>query len=212
MLTPVTPGEPAPDFALPAVSGPETVSLGDYRGRSPLFLALMLGLWCPFCRRQLIQLGALDPKLKALGVQSLAIVATQPENARLYFRFRPTQLRMASDPNLTTHRAYRVGKIEPTPELMAAMETVRINPTGELPEPMPIMRAQQELARLDGHVDTSTDRADAERQELQPKAFFMIDRDAIVRWVSIEGAEGLAGIGKFPPEDVILGAARAVVH
>ena len=26
-------------------------SLADYRGRSPLFLALFIGLWCPFCRR-----------------------------------------------------------------------------------------------------------------------------------------------------------------
>jgi hypothetical protein len=35
----------------------------------------MVGLWCPFCRRQLVQLGALEGKLKALGVESLAVVA-----------------------------------------------------------------------------------------------------------------------------------------
>ena len=83
------------------MAGPETVSLADYRGRSPLFLSLMLGLWCPFCRRALVQLGALEGKLKALGVESLAVVATEPENARLYFKFRPTRLRMASDPDMT---------------------------------------------------------------------------------------------------------------
>ena len=35
-IPPVAPGEAAPDFALPAVAGPGTVSLADYRGRSPL--------------------------------------------------------------------------------------------------------------------------------------------------------------------------------
>ena len=41
---PISPGEPAPDFTLPAVDGEETVSLADYRGRSPVFLALLIGL------------------------------------------------------------------------------------------------------------------------------------------------------------------------
>src|SRR6185295_16822436 len=45
---PVTSGEPAPDFTLPAVDGTETVTLSGYRGQSSVFLALLLGLWCPF--------------------------------------------------------------------------------------------------------------------------------------------------------------------
>src|SRR6266545_1377752 len=97
---PVSPGEPAPNFTLPAVERPETVSLADYRGRSPVFLALFVGLWCPFCRRSIAQMGKAEGKLKALGVESLGIVATPPENARLYFKFRPTPFRLASDPEL----------------------------------------------------------------------------------------------------------------
>src|SRR5919197_4182230 len=96
---PVSAGDPAPDFALPAVAGPETISLDDYRGRSPLFLALMLGLWCPFCRRQLALLGNFESKLKERGVETLAVVGTPPDNARRYFNFRPTRLRLASDPD-----------------------------------------------------------------------------------------------------------------
>jgi len=76
---PVAPGERAPDFTLPAVDRPETISLADYRGHSPLFLALFIGLWCPFCRRQIAQMTGLESQLKALGVQSLAVVATTPE-------------------------------------------------------------------------------------------------------------------------------------
>jgi len=207
---PVSAGELAPSFALPAVAVAETVSLDDYRGRTPLFLALMLGLWCPFCRRQLVQLGSYDDKLKALGVESLAVVATAPENARLYFKFRPTRLRLAADPELTTHRAYRVPKPVPTPEVLAQMDTVLINPTGELPAPLPISQAGKVLQERDGYAYTPTDQGDVERQWPQLKGLFLIDRGGIVRWSYIECEdEGLAGIGKFPSEQTILDASRA---
>jgi peroxiredoxin len=210
---PIAPGEPAPGFALPAVDGTGTVSLADYRGRSPVFLVLLIGLWCPFCRRHIAQMGATEGKLKALGVESLGIVATPPENARLYFKFRPTRLRLAADPELTTHRAYRLPKPAPTPEFMKALETIRINPNGELPEPLPIVEAAAAVAKLDGYTDNETDHADMERQWPQLKGQFLIDRDGIVRWANIECAtEGLAGVGKFPSTDDILAAALALAR
>jgi peroxiredoxin len=208
---PVAPGEPAPDFTLPAIDGNATVSLADYRGRSPVFLALLIGLWCPFCRRQIAQLGTLDAKLKTVGVESVGVVATSPENARLYFKFRPTRLRLAADPDLTTHRAYGVPKPVPTPEFMQALETVRVNPTGELPEPLPIMQAAAAIAKLDGYEENDTDRADTQRQWPQLKGQFLVDREGVVRWASIEcAAEGPAGIGKLPAADEILAAISAL--
>lgn len=42
---PVEPGEPAPDFTVPAANRAGSVSLADYRGRSPLLLALFRGLY-----------------------------------------------------------------------------------------------------------------------------------------------------------------------
>lgn len=207
---PVEPGEAAPDFTLPVVDRNETVALADYRGRSPLFLALLVGLWCPFCRRQIAHLGAIEGKLKTLGVESLAVVATAPENARLYFKFRPTRMRLASDPELSTHRAYGVPRPGVTPELMEALTTVRVNPFGDLPEPLPIIDAATTIARSDGYAETKTDETDKERQWPQLKGQFLIDREGIVRWANIECAEGLAGIGKNPPEEVILSAARAL--
>jgi peroxiredoxin len=208
---PVAPGEPAPDFTLPGVDGDEPVSLADYRGRSPVFLALLIGLWCPFCRRQLAQLATFEGRLKAVGVESVAVVATPPENARLYFKFRPTRLRLAADPELTTHRAYGVPKPVPTPEFMQALETIRVNPTGEFPEPLPIGEAAAALARLDGYVENETDRADTQRQWPQLKGQFLVDREGVVRWANIEcAAEGPAGLGKLPPIDEILAAAQAL--
>ncbi|MBS0342331.1 MAG: redoxin domain-containing protein [Proteobacteria bacterium] len=211
MAMPVSPGEPAPEFELPAVDGPGPVTLGDYRGKSNLFLALMVGLWCPFCRRQLVQLGAMEDKLKALGVQSLAVVATDPVHARVYFKFRPTRLRLASDPALSIHRAFRVPKPEPTPELLQALGEVRVNPFGDLPEPMHLQELSAKLTAEDGYAGTPNDQADIERQWPQLKALYMIDREGIVRWVDIEcHEEGLAGIGKLPSEEVILQAARSM--
>ncbi|HEY1361289.1 MAG TPA: redoxin domain-containing protein, partial [Xanthobacteraceae bacterium] len=60
LRAPVSPGEPAPDFALPAVDGIGTVSLADYRGKSSVFLALFIGLWCPFCRRAIAKMAATE--------------------------------------------------------------------------------------------------------------------------------------------------------
>jgi peroxiredoxin len=213
---PVSPGETAPAFTLPAVGRDGTVSLDDYRGRSPVLLALFRGLYCPFCRRAIAQLGVTTEKLKSLGVETLAVVATSPENARLYFRFRPTRAPLAADAELITHRAYGLPQPPVTPEFMNAVATVRINPTGELAEPIPILAAVSALDKLHGFTPTDTDRQDEERQErqfLQLKGQFLIDRDGIVRWANIEGAsEGLAGVGKFPTDEQLVDAARALAR
>jgi peroxiredoxin len=207
---PVAPGEPAPDFTLPAVAGGAPVSLTDFRGRSAVFLALMVGLWCPFCRRHIAQLGAAQPKLKEAGADCLAVVATPVENAQLYFKFRPTRLRLAADPGLTTHQAYGIPKPTPTPEFMQALQTTTVNPTGELPGPLPVVEAAAALARLDGYAETATDQVDMQRQWPQLKAQFLIDREGIVRWANIECADGVAGVGKFPSIDEVAAAARAL--
>ena len=70
--------------------GAETSRSTIIAAAAPLFLALMLGLWCPFCRRQIVQIGGIDDKLKPRASRASRVVATAPENARLYFKFRPT--------------------------------------------------------------------------------------------------------------------------
>jgi peroxiredoxin len=207
---PVGPGERAPEFSLPAVDGSTNVTLADYRGTSPVFLALLLGLWCPFCRRQIARLGTTEAKLKAEGVETVCVVATPPENARLYFKFRPSKLRLGADPDLSTHRAFRVPKPVAGPEMFKAMESILINPMGELPKPLPVMEAAKRIGELDGHVNSAADQADMERQFPQLKARFLIDRDGIVRWADVECANGLADIGKVPSDEEVLAAARAL--
>ena len=43
--SPLRPGDHAPDFALPAVTREGSISLAEYRGRSPVLLALFRGLY-----------------------------------------------------------------------------------------------------------------------------------------------------------------------
>src|SRR5262245_52216630 len=143
------PGDPAPDFSLRAVHRDGTVSLGDYRGRSPLLLAFFRGIYCPFCRRQIAKLGLARDRLQAAGVETLAIVASDLERTRLYFRYHPTRLALAVDSALITHRAYGVSQFPPTAELREAMQNIRIDAMGELPHPLAIMEAVRALDERD---------------------------------------------------------------
>jgi len=209
---PVAPGEPAPTFTLPAVGREGTVSLDDYRGRKPVLLAMFRGLYCPFCRRAIAQLGVTSDALKAQGVETLAIVATTPDNARLYFRFRPTRAPLAADPELITHKAYGLPHPPVTDELMTAVQQTRINPTGELPESLPIIQVSEALDKIHGFTPSQTDREEAAKQFPQLKGQFLVDRDGIVRWANIETAtEGLAGLGKFPTEEEFLAVVRGTL-
>jgi peroxiredoxin len=207
---PVQSGDRAPDFVVPAVHEDRTISLADYRGKSPVLLGLFRGLYCPFCRRALAQMAATSEQLRSLGVDSLAIVGTELDNARLYFKFRPTRMALGADPHLTTHRSYGVPRPTPTPEMMQMVQNTYINPTGELPAPLPVPAAQAALAKLDGYQMTATDQREGESTFTQLKGQFLIDRDGIVRWSHIECSEGLSGLGKFPSHDELLGAAGLV--
>jgi hypothetical protein len=150
--------------------------------------------------------------LRSLGVDSLAIVGTELDNARLYFKYRPSRMPIGADPQMTTHRSYRVPRPEPTPELMQMVGGTRINPTGELAEPLPIPAAGAALAALDGYKGTSTDQREQEATFTQLTGQFLIDRDGIVRWAQIEcGKDGLSGFGKHPSRAELLDAAQLVV-
>lgn len=202
------PGEPAPDFTLAAIHREGAVSLADYRGRTPLLLALFRGLYCPFCRRAIAQLGRTADKLAGLGVETVAVVATQVERARLYFRYRPTRLALAADPELLTFRAFRVPKPEPTPQLMEQLRTVKTTVRGELAEPLSLMDAANALDEKDGFEYTPADHEESERQFPQLLGQFLLDRDGIIRWVHIEGTRGgVADIAEFPTDEEFLSAA-----
>jgi peroxiredoxin len=200
---PVTPGQPAPDFKLPAADREGTVSLSDYRGRSPVLLALFRGLYCPFCRRQIAQLAPTAEKLRRAGVETLGIVATAAERARLYFRFRPARIPLAADPDLTTHAAYGLPRAPLTPEIMKGIEAAAAAWAREAGVPAQPGTAHDVVGTLDGFQLLPSDEADAERQQAQLIGQFLIDRDGIVRWAHLEETPG-----EFPSDAQLQEIAR----
>jgi len=205
---PLRPGDRAPDFSLPAVQRDGMVSLGDYRGRTPVLLAFFRGIYCPFCRRHIAKLGLAQDKLRAAGVETLAVVASNLERTRLYFRYQPPRVPIAVDPALNSHRAFGVSQFPATPELMEAVQSTRIDGMGELAHPLPIMEAVRALDERDRFEFTDTDTREEHEQGLLDTGQFLVDRDGIVRWVNLESArEGLAGLGKFPSDEELLSVA-----
>ena len=215
------PGDPAPQFALPAVNREGQVSLDDYRGRSPVLVGLFRGLHCPFCRRQIVQLGTTQEKLKTLGVETMAVVNTPLERARLYFKYRPARVLLTSDPEAVTHRSFGLpagvlveneseaswvqGKVT-----MGQLQAALINPTGELPTPQNPFKAMEILNQRDGFEPTEVDHQIAAAHGMQLGGHFLIDRDGIIRWQHIEALEGIGDLSKFPGDEEILRAARAL--
>ena len=218
---PLRPGDPAPRFALPAVNREGQVSLDDYRGRSPVLVGLFRGLHCPFCRRQLVQLGTTQEKLKAVGVETMAVVNTPLERARLYFKYRPARVLLAADPAAATHRAFGVPEgtlVEDESQAswplgtftMGQLQASLVNPTGELPEPQNILQANETLNKRDGFELTEVDQQIVATHGFQLAGHFLIDRDGIIRWLQIEAAEGPGDLAKFPSDEEILRAARGL--
>ncbi len=128
---------------------------------------------------------------------------------------------LASDPEAVTHRAYAVpmptivepaAKREswPTQTTMQDWTSVRIDPTGELPAPLPPFAALAALNVKDKYEVTEADQKVIATVGTQLVGQFLVDAKNVVRWSFRESDAGVGGIGRFPREDDILAAARAL--
>jgi peroxiredoxin len=221
---PIQPGAPAPGFALPAVNRAGVVSFDDFRGRRALLIAFFRGLHCPFCRRQIVRLAASQPALAQAGVETVAVINTPVERARLYFEHRPTPVTLLSDPECSTHRAFGVPRIGflaadsteppqwPSRASMERFMEARVNPTGELSQPEQPMAANDIMNRKDGFTMTPTDEKIIANHGTQLAGHVLIDRQGIVRWAHFEGLGGPEDIGRFPSPDDLLAAGRELAR
>src|SRR5436190_23354354 len=98
-LVPLQPGDRAPNLVLDAITREGKIALDDFRGQKPVLVGLYRGLHCPFCRRHIASLAQLGPALREQGIESLTVVNTPIDRAKLYFRYHPMPaLVAASDP------------------------------------------------------------------------------------------------------------------
>ena len=219
---PLQPGDLAPDFQLPAVNREGTVSLADYRGKSPVLVGLFRGLHCPFCRRQIARLSQTQEKLAREGVQTVAVVNTPAQRARQYFQYRPTSVVLAADPDVSTHRAYGLRPFAVLPDetdpndvhwpqssTMERMMKTRSTANGELPEAMNLMAVMDTLNTRDQFEMTDVDQHIKEAHMTQLAGQFLIDSAGKIRWSFVEAPDSPDQLGQFPSDDEVLSAARA---
>ena len=205
---PLQPGDRAPNVVLDAISGDGKIALEDFRGRNPLLIGLFRGLHCPFCRRHVAAMAQLNPALREKGVQTLAVVNTPVERARLYFRYHPIpEVLAASDPVRASHHAFGLREVG-----METVMAIRIDLPGELPEPMDVMAMDEFINKREGYEITAADQQMMTSDQGQLVGQFLIDREGIIRWSFTEVLE--AGLNTFraPIPEELMSAASQVTH
>ncbi|RWC33848.1 redoxin domain-containing protein [Mesorhizobium sp.] len=198
-LVPLRPGDRAPNVILDAITQEGKIALDDFRGQKPVLVGLFRGLHCAFCRRHIAAQARLDPELREKGVESLTVVNTPIERARLYFRYHPMpNLLAASDPERASHRAFGLPNLEftqnetnwPYKVSMAAVKDMLVDIPSELPGPMDPIAAGEILDKKDHYEMTEADEQMMASGHGQLVGQFLLDRQGIVRWSFTEVPEG----------------------
>jgi peroxiredoxin len=219
-IGPLQPGEPAPNFVLDAITREGKVAIDDFRGQKPVLVGLFRGLHCPFCRRHIAALAQLGPALREKGVESLTVVNTPTERARLYFRYHPMPaLLAASDPERASHRAFGLPNLEFTenetiwPYKVSIGDAAAVSiagVAGELPRPMNSFEAADFLDKKDGYQLTPADRQMEATGKGQLVGQFLLDRDGIVRWTFTEVDGGGRNMFGAPDAQELMSAASNI--
>ena len=212
------PGDVAPNVVLDAITRQGKVAVDDYRGRTPVLIGIFRGLHCPYCRRHIAAMAQLGPALREKGIDMLTVVNTPIERARLYFRYRPMpNLLAAADPERASHRAFGLPNLEftqdesdwPRKVAMSQMMSMKINVTGELPEPLDPIAAVAALNKMDGYEITDADQQMQATGMGQLVGEFLLDREGIIRWSFTEVADGGKNLFGAPtPQDLMSAASR----
>lgn len=213
------PGDRAPNIVLDAITRDGKIALDDFRGQSPILIGLFRGLHCPFCRRHIAAQAQLDSALREKGVESLTVVNTPIERARLYFRYHPLpNLLAASDPERISHRAFGLPNLEftesetewPRKMGMNTVMSMRMDMPGELSEPMNPMAAADVLNNKDGYEMTEADEQMKATGQGQLFGQFLLDREGVVRWSFTEVPEGGHRMFGAPSPRELMSAASQV--
>jgi peroxiredoxin len=193
-------GTRAPSFRLPSGQGSE-VGLEDYRARSHALVWFTKGIACPFCRRQMVQIGKLYPRLCELGAEILLVAPTRPEHARLYLGRFSVPYPYLCDPGYQVRRAWG---LEVRQSAGAYMRMVRAGWTlrrADVPEPddVGIRPGLREMPVLLTDEDAG---------------LFLVDREGVVRWSEtgayVGASSGGPVIRPLPPDGEILRAVAAL--
>ncbi|MBB4186052.1 peroxiredoxin [Sinorhizobium terangae] len=218
---PLQPGDRAPNVVLDAITQEGKIAIDDFRGHKPVLVGLFRGLHCPFCRRHIAAMAQLKGALNEKGVESLTVVNTPIERARLYFRYHPLpNLLAAADPERISHRAFGLPNLEfteneddwPRKVGMQSAMSMRIDMPEELPEPMDPFAASEYLDKKDEYEITDEDNRMIATGMGQMVGQFLLDRDGVVRWCFTEVTPDGRNMFRAPAPEEVMSAASQVAH
>jgi peroxiredoxin len=216
-IGPLQLGETAPNFVLDAITREGKIAIDDFRGEKPVLVGLYRGLHCPFCRRHIATVSLLTPALNAKGIETLTVVNTPIERARLYLRYHPMPaLLAASDPERASHRAFGLPNMQitegesawPHKASMSDVKAMRLNVPGEMPEPMDPFATLEYLNKKDNYDITEADQQMMATGVGQLMGQFLLDRNGVVRWTFSEVYDG--GLGARPSSEAMMSVASQI--
>src|SRR5258706_16027534 len=103
-------GRAAPEFKLASAQGGD-VGPQDFRGKSRVVLWFSKGLFCPFCRRNMAQLGLRYAEIQALDAEVLQVTHNTLDEARGYLKHYPMKFPYLCDADRAAHERYGVEMI-----------------------------------------------------------------------------------------------------
>lgn len=104
-VNPVDVGEKAPEGKLVTRDG-ETVNLANLIAEKPTILLFYRGGWCPYCNTHLREIQKIEPALKTLGYQILAISPDRPAKLAETLEKDKLGYTLLSDSDMDAARAY----------------------------------------------------------------------------------------------------------
>ena len=198
-MAPVS-GTRAPSFRLPSGQGQE-IGLEDYRAKSHVLVWFTKGIACPFCRRQMAQMGRLHPRLRELGSDILLVAPTRPEHARSYLARFAVPYPYLCDPGYHVRRAWGLGARRSAGSYLRMIRATRALQDADVPQPddVEIRPGLREVPTLLTDEDSG---------------LFLVDREGVIRWGEAGAYVGTSGAGPvirpLPPEGEILRAVAAL--
>ena len=157
-----------------------------------------------------MSLGSTAEKLRAVGVETVGVVATAPDRARKYFDYRKPRYLVAADPDLASHRSYGVPSTAFTEEIFKVFAAKADGLARETGLSAPPGGGREALERED-RIAPNEFASDMERHQAQLTGQFLIDRQGVIRWSNIETErDGVEGFGRVPSDDELLAAVKVL--
>ncbi|MBI3914674.1 MAG: AhpC/TSA family protein [Chloroflexi bacterium] len=184
-------GQPAPPIALPALQG-QTVSLEQYRGKQTLIVWFSRGFACPFCRQHMARLQLGYSQFQARGAEILQITPSPLERARVYFAGHHLVFPYLCDSTLRVYKEYGLAD-RGFPQAFA-LDLLSVT-RGVLTE----SRAQIRASAGDLLGRDFVDRAIYHSTVAYEQGVFIVDKQGIIRYVSVQGP-----VGDIPGNEALL--------